>query len=1285
MSNALDADQRTRLERIVRQARDLLETDLAGQASGRFGIDPDGTIADEDDLRLDATSLAARRELVDVVSHLRSEGDNKQGSIPRLLREAIFTNLNRLVAIRIAEALRLLPPSLANGRQSQGFRDVLELAPLLSGDETSGYWTYLKLCGDELAGDVPNLFDPRNPLLVLTPSPGALDDLVELLAASAAAELWTAPDCLGWVYQFFNTADERRAMREESATPRNSRELAVRNQFFTPRYVVDFLVQNSLGRRLLDAEPASPLLADLPFLINPPTEQGDPVSLDRVSVLDPACGSGHFLLAAYDVLERAWHHAGVNAADAAPHILSSLWGIDIDPRCSQVAAAAVIFRARRSCPDGDLPRPNLICARSLPATTTGLLELLEELPRSQRTLVERFTAALSDAPVLGPLLKIEERLTSEVRDTAFGSSAPRGSLADALPVEMLQELEADLLGVLRHIADATTATPAERLLAAEADDAIHLVQALQRRYDAVFMNPPFGEPVADTKRYLRAEYPAAPSSLFLESCFVLRGLELANPSGYVGAITSRSGLFLSTYERWRESALLNGRLRTLLDLGFGVMEQAMVEAAAYVVGHSREKAHAVFLRLVRDTDRGAALAEVMAHVTSGEVDNRVYHVELAQLEKLPRKAIAYWLAPWVHQTFSALPSVEDVAADVRIGSWPADDFRFLRLWWEHSGRSPRHWVNYAKGGTYALYYGEPHLVVAWDSNRGTFLDFYGYAARPTHIPHNVSYYFRPGLTWSRRTASNFAVRILPSESIFADKGPGIFAAGDTEPLALLAWLNSRYARLFIEAQVAAGEEVQSGSASRSYEVGIVQRLPWPGNQMSQTLLALVQHAARDIASAVRLWDVFDETTRSFVRPAVWPLSESIEAAAVHRMEDREASELQVLALTYSIDQAFESVLSIDASTRDYIDQQVGPHPDSYPAVTGDSVRTIVAELYPMSIDDVVDTAVARVGGRRYLSTMSHYANRRLELIAHTAQCNCESIVATRRQLGILPAEEPYRSADELFSYLVGLAFGRWDIRIARDPMLATALPPLFGPLPTFSPGMLTHQRAFPGIDAGNEYPLELPPAGVLVDQPGHRWDVEGRLLATATVAFDKPEAVISDLVRIFRRGSLRDHLRKRFFRDHISRYSKSRRNAPIYWPLYVPSGNWGAWVYAPTLSRESLFAVARAAVERIDAAEIESRRLQRERDSGGGGRSAREIANALESEEQLAEELRSFRHEVDRISGLGWEPDLDDGIILCAAPLADLFPAWTDAAVARQEIKDGKYPWASVSKWADEL
>src|SRR5690606_20365790 len=139
---------------------------------------------------------------------------------------------------------------------------------------------------------------------------------------------------------------------------------AIANQFFTPSYVVEFLVHNGLGAHLAAGFPD---LADaLPLLVEVPAEQVE-IDLHEVSVLDPACGSGHFLLGAYDVLEKAWECAGVGPGEAAPAIVRSLWGIDIDPRATQIAQAAVMFRARRQCRDEDLPVANVICARALPA------------------------------------------------------------------------------------------------------------------------------------------------------------------------------------------------------------------------------------------------------------------------------------------------------------------------------------------------------------------------------------------------------------------------------------------------------------------------------------------------------------------------------------------------------------------------------------------------------------------------------------------------------------------------------------------------------------------------------------------------------------------------------------------------------------------------------------------------------------------------------------------------------------------------------------------------------
>jgi hypothetical protein len=233
--------------------------------------------------------------------------------------------------------------------------------------------------------------------------------------------------------------------------------------------------------------------------------------------------------------------------------------------------------------------------------------------------------------------------------------------------------------------------------------------------------------------------------------------------------------------------------------------------------------------------------------------------------------------------------------------------------------------------------------------------------------------------------------------------------------------------------------------------------------------------------------------------------------------------------------------------------------------------------------------------------------------------------------------------------------------------------------------MLLGPDGFPAADAPPGYPLELPSSGLLVDEPGHRWDVETAVISAAQALLSDREDRLDEMLHILGSKTVRAHLRRRFFKDHLSRYSKSRRKAPVYWPLTVPSRSWGVWIYAPTLSRETLYAVASEAARRERLAVEEITRLQREQQDRVPGQLARKIAEELDSEEKLAEELRRFRSEAERIAGLGWEPDLDDGIILCAAPLADLFPAWPDAKKARDELRKGQYEWAGVARWAAEL
>jgi hypothetical protein len=1249
----LDGAQQNQLERLVIRSRALLEDDLRAQAEGRFGIHADGTLEDEAALRDDPSDRTTGRDLVEIVTHLRSLGESPAGAVARLLREAAFTHLNRLLAIRIAEAIGLLPESLSNGRQSRGFKDLGEIMPILSDD----YWGYLLLCGDELAADAPALFDPRNPLLALAPSTRALDELVALLGNSDAAPLWMAPDALGWAYQFFNTGDERRQMREAAAGPRTSRELAVRNQFFTPRYVVDFLVQNTLGRRLVESEPTSPLLGELPLLVDTPLAQAPPLDLTDVAVLDPACGSGHFLLGCYDLLERAWDFRGVGPSEAAPAIVSALWGVDIDPRCAQVASAAIVLRARRHCRDRTLPRPNVVTARSLPGDAAAV-SLDIALTPEQRSIIDRITQELASAPVLGTLLKVEDALEQEIRHAAFGGAAGTLPLTD----DAFGRAEADLIAHLQAIADQASSSVAERLLAAEAQDALRLVEVVRKRYHAVLMNPPFGEPVPETRPYLRASYPELPGNSDLFAAFVDRGVELCRPDGYLGAITSRAGFFLTTFAKWRRE-LLDGRgqLVCAADLGAGVMQQAMVEAAAYVIRPSLSDANdasTAFFRLLDEADKGPALASA---ISTGA--NR-FDVRVGELLAMPGSALSYWMPAGIHALLRSHPPLEGNKGTIRLGPHPGEDFRFLRLWWEVSAKdlADRRWVSYAKGGEYSPGLSDPHLVVAWDEERGTFRGFYGRPGRPSHKPESVEHFFKPGLTWPRRTQGGFNPRALPAGCVFADKGPGIVEIGDERAvMALLGWMLSRPFLACLESAVSFG----------SYEVGIVQRMPAYPN--SHELADLLAKSAREMVNLQATRAATDEVDLRFEGPATLAMPDAGSIAnAVRRAHlDRASSNVRVHVATAAAEVALRRTLGLSDRDLAFLDAETGlllgslPEsdsgpPDDFPRALAESLttpQTRASQLGP-SVEPSFDSLCVRY--EKHPATI-------LSWIEETAPA-----------VDLPVAQE----AKLLFSYLVGAAFGRWDVRKVgsetrrRGP--TEALPPC-------SPAMLVAPDGFPAARPPVDYPLDIPPTRVLIDELGTRWDIEAAVLQAASAVVPQAGAIMGEILEILGRRTVREHLRRQFFKDHLSQYSKSRRKSPIYWPLTVPSKSWGVWVYAPMLSRETLYLVASEAARRERLADEAIARLQREQQHGGADRSGRTVAEELDTEEKLAEELRLFRAEAERVAGLGWEPDLDDGLVLCAAPLADLFPAWSDAKKARDELRKGQYEWAAVAQWAGSL
>ena len=269
----MDKPTRNPIQKATQDARQLLETEFSEQLEGVFDILPDGTIAPEPGEHLDPAQKVIRRKIVAAVEHEKASGMSDREAVAAYLREASFTCLNRFTALKMLEARGLTLECVSRGEQSSGFKEFCGLAPGLSELPDRGYRLYIESLFDELSTEVRVLFDRRHPASLLWPGRKALEELLAVLNREEIRGIWGEDETIGWVYQYFNSVEERKKMREESAAPRNSRELAVRNQFFTPRYVVEFLTDNTLGRIWYEMRQGQTGLKDLcRYLVRRPDE-----------------------------------------------------------------------------------------------------------------------------------------------------------------------------------------------------------------------------------------------------------------------------------------------------------------------------------------------------------------------------------------------------------------------------------------------------------------------------------------------------------------------------------------------------------------------------------------------------------------------------------------------------------------------------------------------------------------------------------------------------------------------------------------------------------------------------------------------------------------------------------------------------------------------------------------------------------------------------------------------------------------------------------------------------
>jgi type II restriction/modification system DNA methylase subunit YeeA len=702
--------------------------------------------------------LAALRfmELHDYLGHGRRVLSNPAGGLQEVLTHALDLAETGALPGLLPDKVREL--KLAN-QDAELYRQVLIA-------QCNALNTAMPFLFESI-GDETELLLPENLLLT--------DSVVAKLVQSIPEDDWKEIEIIGWLYQFYISEKKDQVIGKVV----KSEDIPAATQLFTPNWIVKYMVQNSLGAQWLATYPDSPIKAQMEYYIEP-AEQTDeikaqfaeitPSSLDpeAMTLIDPACGSGHILVEAYELFKLIYLERGYRQRDVAKLILEkNLFGLDIDERAAQLTGFALMMKARAD--DRRLFERNVKLNVMALQDSTGFDA--ERLAQGMKLAEYGLTSG--DLTGLKGLFE---------HATTFGSL-----------IQVPEELSGQL-SALKHLGKATT----QDLFVSEAlRYLVPLVQQaefLAARYDAVVANPPYmGSRYhsANIRDFAGAFYPHSKTDMF--AMFIDRARTMANPAGMVSVVAPFVWMFLSSYEKFRKQLLRETTLATLIQLEYNAFEPACVPVATFTarnVGIINYLFSAIRLSEFKgyENQRPRTLQAIKDRSCGW-----LYTAKYSSLEEIPGAPLAYWVSEKTIEGFASGLTIESQADFTGSQNKTGDNGRFLRLWWEISegSRGPeKDWCPYSKGGTYRKWFGNLQWVVSWtEASRAH------YATNSSSNLLNESYWYRDGITYTDITTLSFAGRLLPKGAVYDMAGPTLHPGNIP---AVLSYLNSKPASAILK-------------------------------------------------------------------------------------------------------------------------------------------------------------------------------------------------------------------------------------------------------------------------------------------------------------------------------------------------------------------------------------------------------------------------------------------------------------------------------------------------------
>ncbi|WP_308581070.1 BREX-1 system adenine-specific DNA-methyltransferase PglX [uncultured Parolsenella sp.] len=807
----------------------------------RFALDPDGLAANPADSDVVAGRVLSPQEKAQRAKLAECIGARGYDAFRD---QMAYTWFNRFAAIRFMEIHGYLPSyvRMFSNSEDGSFRpdsiscaadldlpglDKTEILNLMvKGDDEGVFRRVIVAQCNELAECLPEVFGQVDDADALTLPDGLLNSsehsVLYHMVEDIPEEVWDNVEVLGWMYQFYNAELKNEFFKSKRKA--SAADIAPATQLFTPEWIVRYMVENSLGRLWMLNHPESRLRERMEYYIEPDADHEDFIHVESpedITLCDPACGSGHILSYAYELLYAIYEECGYVSREIPELILTkNLSGYEVDPRAAQIASLVLALRARE--------HDRRFFRRDVRAD----VHVLESVPleEGETGLPKKLAEELSHLGEIGSLL------------------TPTDEDMNAIRAEL--------------------ASRAGDLFAAATKDglegALEACEALRRRFDVVVANPPYmGSSSFNPfmSGWVKKNYPDVKSDLF--SSFIVRIMSFANPHGEVGIMCPFVWMFIGSYEKLRNLLIDEKTLTSLIQLEYSGFAGATVPICTFTFHNSKIDGYQGGYIRLSDFVGANVQAPKALEAIKNPACGWFYRRDASTFHQIPGSPISYWLRDSAIAAFAkgtCLSNLSYLAQGLKCG----DSAAFTRSWFEvsksktlpsdtqHAGVN-RKWHFMLDGGDYRKWYGNQLDVVNWEVDGKDIKSFKDSAGKLRSRVQNERFYHQPGcLTWSALTSGPISIRICETNTICGGAGYYIVPVGDDAQPYILGILNSSIMRYLKTAL----------SPTLNNEVGDLKRLPIFLNEQSLTPInSLVEKCLEETKLD---WDSF-ETSWGFKR------------------------------------------------------------------------------------------------------------------------------------------------------------------------------------------------------------------------------------------------------------------------------------------------------------------------------------------------------------------------------------------------------------------------------------